>query len=132
MSVFNVSLLRSRDDGEMALAYLTGPNRFAGSRRAENKDKKAECWGFKIKGWWRKGDIRTTKPRKSFECWVKTTSDVPTGSQKSLTEALTAPQHNVGKDTYTVDLENNEKLYWLGMESGLLGAFGFEGACTGG
>jgi hypothetical protein len=38
----------------------------------------------------------------------------------------------VGKDAYTVDLESNEKLYWLGTESGLLGAFGFEGACTAG
>ena len=78
-----------------------------------HKDKKAECWGFKIKGWWRKGDIRTTKPRKTFECWVKTTSDVPTWAQKSLTEALRAPQHNVGKDAYIVDLESDEKLYWL-------------------
>ncbi len=105
----------------------------------------------KIKGWWRKGDIRTTKPRKFLkcwlkttsdvptgaqesltECWLKTTSDVPTGAQESLTEALMAPQHNVGKDAYTVDLESNEKLYWLGTESGLLGAFGFEGACTAG
>ena len=34
------------------------------------------------------------------------------------------------KDTYTVDLESNEKLYWLGTESGLLGSLGFEGACT--
>ncbi len=40
------------------------------------------------------------------------------------------PQYNVGKDTYTVDLESDEKLYWLDTESGLLGAFGFEGACT--
>ena len=97
-----------------------------------HKSKREECWGFKIKGWWRKGDIRTTKPRKSFECWVKTTSDAPIGAQDSLTKALTAPQHNVGKDTYIVDLESDEKLYWLGTESGLLGAFGFEGACTAG
>ena len=89
-----------------------------------------EYWGFKIKVWWRKGDIRTTKTRKSFECWVKTNSDVPTGAQKSLTEALTATHHNVGKDAYTVDLESDEKLYWLGTESGLLGVFDFEGACT--
>ncbi len=95
-----------------------------------HKCKRAECWGFKIKGWWRKGDIRTTKSRKSFECWVKTTSDVPIGAQKSLTEVLTAPQHNVGKDSYIVDLESDEKLYCLGTESGLLGAFGFEGTCT--
>ena len=61
---------------------------------------------------------------------MKTTSDVPTGVQESLTEPLTAPQHNVGKDAYTVDLESHEKLYWLVTESGLLGAFDFEGACT--
>ena len=61
--------------------------------------------------WWRKGDIRTTKPRKSFDCWVKTSSDVPTGPQKSLTEAMTGPQYNVGKDAYIVDLESDEKLY---------------------
>ena len=70
-----------------------------------------------MKGWWRKGDIRTTKSRKSFECWVKTTSDAPVGAQDSLTETLTAPQHNVGKDVYIVDLESDEKVYWLGTES---------------
>ena len=78
----------------------------------------------------RKGDIRTTKTRKSFECWVKTTSDVSTGAQESLTETHLVSRHNVGKDAYTVDLKSNEKLYWLDTESGLLGAFGFEEACT--
>ncbi len=28
--------------------------------------------------------------------------------------------------------ERDEKLYWLGTESGLLGSFGFEGSCTAG
>jgi hypothetical protein len=55
---------------------------------------------------------------------------VSTGVQKSLDETLTTPQHNVGKDAYTVDLESDEKLYWLDTESGLLGDFVFEGACT--
>ena len=63
---------------------------------------------------------------------MKLTSDVPTGVSESLTQVLTVPQYNVGKDTYTVDLENNEKLYWLDTESGLLGVFDFEGACTAG
>ena len=40
------------------------------------------------------------------------------------------PQQNVGKDAYTVDLKINEKLYSLGIESGLLWSFGFEGVCT--
>ena len=55
---------------------------------------------------------------------------VPIGAQKSLTEAILTPEHNVGKGVYTVDLENNKKLYWLDTESGLLGAFEFEGTYT--
>ena len=42
---------------------------------------------------------------------MKTTSDIPTGAQESLSVALLAPQHNVGKDEYTVDLGSNEKSY---------------------
>jgi hypothetical protein len=56
-------------------------------------------------------DIRTTKPKKSFECWVKTAADVSKETKKTLMEALTAPQRNAGKDEYIVDLEGNEKLY---------------------
>ena len=94
-----------------------------------HKDKQTEWWGFKIKGWCRRGDIRSTKPKKSFECWVTTTSDIPTGSQESLTSDLLVSHHNVGKDEYTVDLGSNEQLYCLDTESGLLGSFGFEGSC---
>ncbi len=97
-----------------------------------HKNKQSDCWGFKIKGWWRRGDIRATKPKKSFECWVKTAADVPTEAKKTLMKALMAPQRNAGKDEYIVDLEGNEKSYWLGTESGLIGAFGFAGACTAG
>ena len=31
------------------------------------KDIRGECWGSKIKGWWRTGDIRVTKQKKIFE-----------------------------------------------------------------
>ncbi len=41
-------------------------------------------------------------------------------------------QQNAGKDEYIVDLEGNEKLYWLDTESGLIGAFDFGGGCTAG
>ena len=81
-----------------------------------HKKKQSDCWGFKIKGWWRRGHIKGTKLKKSF----------------ALVEALMASQQNAGKDECIVDLEGNEKLYWLGTESGLLGAFGFAGACTAG
>ncbi len=43
-----------------------------------------------------------------------------------------APGQNYGKDSYTIDLTGTETTYWLGTESGLLGAFHFEGACTAG
>ncbi len=65
-----------------------------------------------------------------FECWVKTAADVPTAAKKTLMETLMTPHQNAGKNEYIVDLEGNEKLYWLGTESGLIGAFGFPGACT--
>jgi hypothetical protein len=42
-----------------------------------HKNKQSDCWGFKIKGWCRRGDIRATKPKKSFECWVKSAADTP-------------------------------------------------------
>ncbi len=61
---------------------------------------------------------------------MKTTTGVSKEAKQTLMEALTVPQQNAGKDEYTVDLEDNEKLYWLGTESGLIGTFGFVGACT--
>ena len=42
------------------------------------------------------------------------------------------PGKNYGKDNYTTDLTGAEATYWLGTESGLLGAFQFDGACTAG
>ncbi len=59
---------------------------------------------------------------------MKSATNTPKESNKSLMESLMAPQQNVGKDEYIVDLEGHEKLYWLGTESGLIGAFGFTGA----
>jgi len=63
---------------------------------------------------------------------VKTAAGVSKEAKQTVMEALTAPQRNAGKDEYIVDLEGHEKLYWLGTESGLIGAFGFAGACTAG
>jgi hypothetical protein len=38
--------------------------------------------------------------------------------------------HNFGKDEYVVDMAGHEAQYWQGTESGLLGAFEFQGACS--
>ena len=51
---------------------------------------------------------------------------------KAIKDALLAPQQSYDKDNYTIDLTGPEATYWLGTESGLLGAFHFDGARTAG
>ena len=96
------------------------------------RNTRADCWGNKIKGWWRRGDIKATKCKKTKECWVKFPVNVPSESAKDIKETIITPGQNYGKDSYTIDLTGSEATYWLGTESGLLGAFHFDGACTAG
>jgi hypothetical protein len=42
-----------------------------------NRDEEENISGFKIKGWWRRGDIKVTKQKATFECWVKSPADAP-------------------------------------------------------
>jgi hypothetical protein len=63
---------------------------------------------------------------------VKSPANVPSGAQNAIKDALLAPQQSYGKDIYTIDLAGPEATYWLGTESGLLGAFHFDRACTAG
>jgi ribonuclease HI len=95
-----------------------------------NKNTRDDCWGNKIKGWWRRGDIKATKRNKTRECWVKSPANVPSEAARDIKEALLTPGKNYGKDNYTINLTGAEATYWLGTESGLLGAFQFDGACT--
>ena len=97
-----------------------------------DKNTRADSWGKKIKGWWRRGDIKATKCKKTRECWVKSPANVPREAPKAIKDALLTPQQSYGKDDYTIDLSEPEATYWLGTESGLLGAFHFDGACTAG
>jgi hypothetical protein len=66
-------------------------------------------------------------------------ASAPSGAQDDIKNAILAPQQNYGKDDYTngkddctIDLAGPEETYCLGTESGLLGAFHFDGACTAG
>ncbi len=65
-----------------------------------NKNTRADCWGNKIKAWWWRGDIKTTKCRKTRECWVKSPANVPSETAKDIKEALMSPRQNYGKDSY--------------------------------
>ena len=76
-----------------------------------NKNTRADCWGNKIKGWWRRGDIKATKFKKTRECWVKSLVNAPSETAKDITEALITPGQNYGKDSYTIDLTGSETTY---------------------
>ncbi len=57
---------------------------------------------------------------------------MPSEEAQDIKKALMTPGENYGKDNYTIDLTGPEETYCLGTESGLLGAFHFDGACTAG
>lgn len=76
-----------------------------------NKEEKEDFSGFKIKGWWRRGDIKVTKQKSTFECWVKSPTSVPKEVQGTIRTALTTPQRNYGKDSYILDLDGPERTY---------------------
>ena len=42
-----------------------------------DKDTKMSKWRHKIKGWWRRGDIKVTKCKKTVECWGKPQEKAP-------------------------------------------------------
>jgi hypothetical protein len=92
--------------------------------------KQSDEWSYE--GWWRTGDIRVKKPKKTYQCWVKNKTKVPLGAQEAIITALQEPNHNFGKDKCVVDMIGHETHYWQGTESGLLGAFEFKGSCTAG
>ena len=98
-----------------------------------HKDEKKDVSGLRVKRWWWRGDINVTKSKSTFECWVKSPTGVPGKAQENIKTTLTVPRHNFGKDSYIIDiidLNGHEKTYWLDTESGLLGAFHFDRACT--
>ena len=80
-----------------------------------NKDEKENINDFKITEWWCRGDIKVTKQKSTFECYI-------------IKTILTEPRKNYGNDSYIIDLDSPEKTYWLGTESGLLGTFHFDGS----
>ena len=63
---------------------------------------------------------------------MKSPANVPNEVAKDIKEEIMKPGQNHGKDSYTIDLTGTKATYWLGTESGLLGAFQFDGPCTDG
>ena len=78
---------------------------------ARHISQEGDHWGFKIKGWWRTGDIKATKPKKTFECWVNSAENTPDKAQKRIMTALKTPHQAFGKDEYIVNLQGHEQHY---------------------
>ena len=76
-----------------------------------------DCWGSKIKGWWRTGDIRVQKPKKTYEYWVKNKTKIPPRAQDTIIPAVQEPNHNFGKDECVVDMMGHEAHYLQGTKS---------------
>ena len=76
-----------------------------------NKNTREDCWGHKIKGWCRRGDIKATKCKKEREYWVKSPENVPRETAKDIEKALKTPGQNYGKDSYDIDLTGSEATY---------------------
>ena len=81
------------------------------SSSAYTKTSKRHTGDSRLKDGGGKATFVPRSPGSLSNVGLTTTSDVPTGAQESLTETLMTPQNNVGKDAYTVDLENDENLY---------------------
>ncbi len=58
---------------------------------------------------------------------MKSPANVPSETVKDIKETLMTPGQNYGKDSYTIDLTGSETTYWMRTESGVLGAFHFDG-----
>ena len=62
-------------------------------------------------------------------CWVHKYLTVTT---KQIQALLTAAKASGGKDEYQVRLTGIERKYWMGIEIGRLGGYGFRGTVTAG
>jgi hypothetical protein len=74
-----------------------------------SKDEKENISGFKIKGWGRRGDLKVTKQKSTFECWVKSPTEAPREALDIIKTILTSPRQNYGKDSYIIDLDTPER-----------------------
>ena len=63
---------------------------------------------------------------------MKSPTYAPREIQDIIKTTLTVPRQNYDKANYIVDLDSPARTHWIGTESGLLGAFHFDGACTDG
>jgi hypothetical protein len=69
-----------------------------------NKNTREDCWDNKIKGWWRRGDIKSTKCKRTRECWVKSSANVLREAVKDIKEALMTPDRDGSCDVKSLSM----------------------------
>ena len=68
------------------------------------------------------GRHQSHETKSTFDCCE---INVPEKPQDIIKTTLTVSRQNYDNDNYIIDLDSPERAYWLGTESGLLGAFHF-------
>jgi len=76
---------------------------------------------------WKQGNIKMAVSEDHASCWVHKDLTVTT---KQIQALLTAARASGGKDECQVRFTGIEREYWMGMEIGRLGGYGFRGTVT--
>ena len=97
----------------------------------------------KVKGWWKRGDIKTAASKVGMQCWIHTEGAEKLRAQAAEREQGTRLEEVVNRieqawkceqrsDEYKLTLQGPEQFFWRGSEAGLLGIFDFPGILAGG
>ena len=96
-----------------------------------------------MKGWWKRGDIKTAASKIGMQCWIHTrgaemlrakTAERKQGTrlEEAVDRIEQAWKCEHRSDEYKLTLQGPERFFWLGSEAGLLGIFDFPGIIAGG
>jgi hypothetical protein len=77
------------------------------------------------KGWWKRGDVEAKLNTVNMTAWVHKECDIM--EEEALTKLQEAWDSSEQLDECVVRLDDLERAYWMGIEVGQLGGYGFQG-----
>ena len=102
----------------------------AKAKAGDKKDKKrGKGQSVRWKAWWRQSNIKCAMSEEHASCWVHQDYHVADEKKAALEKAAGV---SGGKDECQVRLKGRERDYWMGIEIGMLGGYGFQGQVTAG
>jgi len=94
---------------------------------SKKKAHRGQC--VRYRSWWKQGNIKMAVNEDHASCWVHKDLTVTT---KQIQALLIAARASGEKDECQVRLTGIEQEYWMGIEMGRLGGYGFRGTVTAG